>query len=68
MLEAQLLTREFLFNGKTLPDPGSEMSPEKVIQYYSGTFPELINANIDKKEIKDEKITFHISHTAGTKG
>ena len=67
-LQTEVLTREFEYNGKKLPDIGGDLPPEKVIEYYSNVHPELINATFEGPTIKDDKLHFKIVHTAGTKG
>lgn len=66
-MQTQVLERKFTYKDKNLPDiPG--LTPEKILEYYSNAYPELINASAGEAEVKDDKLIYTISHTAGTKG
>jgi len=69
-LEVAVLTREFV-NSKTkqaLPDPDPNMTPDKVREFYSNQYPELVNASVVGPEVFKSKIKFTFSSTPGTKG
>ncbi len=72
-LKKEALTREFVIqssgSGKIqLPDPGSNMTPENVMQFYSGTYPELVTSNVYGPEYKGNKLIYTFKTTVGTKG
>lgn len=72
MLVKTVLPRLFLHreNGQELElaDPGIEMSPEAVLNFYSGTYPILAAARIEGPEIKNDKVVYRFVSTMGTKG
>jgi len=55
MLTASVLPRIFVFKNKEidvrLSDPSNKMSPEEVMNFYSGTYPILTTAKIEGPEI-----------------
>ena len=61
------MSREFVYDGRSFPDPDPNMTPEEVRQSMSTFFPELANA--ETKEIKrgDDDI-FEFKKRVGTKG
>ena len=72
MLIANSLERVFLFKEKEqdikLSDPGSGLSPEAVLNFYSQTYPILTTAKIEGPEIRDDEVQFRFVTTIGTKG
>jgi len=66
------LERVFQFkNGNadiTLPDPNPDMSPDAVMDFYSGTYPELTTATVDGPNIKNDRVVYKFKTTIGTKG
>lgn len=53
-----------------LPDPGTNIIPDKVADFYAAQYPELINAHVEGPELdeKEETALYTISVKAGTKG
>ncbi|MEP7375696.1 MAG: PRTRC system protein C [Chitinophagaceae bacterium] len=72
MLTATILPRVFLFKKEgediSLPDPFAKWSPEKVLDYYAGTYPELTTAKVAGYEIEEDKFVYRLESTIGTKG
>lgn len=72
ILESEEMTREFVYtkNGKKIPlaDFNPNASPEEIIKFYSGQYPELTNAKIDTPEFEGSKVKFSVNTTVGTKG
>lgn len=72
MLTANILPRIFVFKDKDneirLSDPSNKMSPEEVMDFYSGTYPILTTAKIEGPEITGDEIEFKFITTLGTKG
>lgn len=68
MLQATTLTREFTYNGLTLPDPGQNMTPEMVRDMYSAAYPEITSAAIEGPERKGDKLCYTFKRAVGTKG
>ena len=69
-LKVETLPREFI-NSKTkqaLPDPDPNMPPDKVREFYSNQYPELVNCTITGPEVLKSKIKFTFSTSVGTKG
>lgn len=67
-ITVQKLLRSFAYNGITLPDPGSELSPEQVRDVYSATYPEITAASIEGPEQKGERLIYTFRRAVGTKG
>ena len=70
-IEVTVLNRKFEIerNGKSiyLDDPNPEMSIEEVSDFYSSTFPELMNSNYTTSEL-DNNLVIKFKSIAGTKG
>lgn len=62
------LVREFNYNGMSLPDPSSAMTPDQVRDLYSATYPELATATVEGPETKAGKIVYSFRRAVGTKG
>ena len=66
------LERIFMFkNGSakiTLQDPNPDMSPNGVMDFYSGTYPELTTATVHGPEIENDRVVYRFKTTIGTKG
>lgn len=72
-MEKIKIEREFVYkknnNDIKLADPSETMTPGDVLNFYSGTYPELINARVEGPVInKDGKQVYTIKTTVGTKG
>lgn len=71
-MEAKILERVFTFKDGTkervLTDPNPNLSPEEVLDIYSNQYPALINVQIKKPKVKDEKLVYEAVTIAGTKG
>lgn len=72
MLLTTHLERVFIikegFEDITLPDPEPGWSVERVLSFYSGTYPILITAKIAAPEIKDDTVQYRFESVMGTKG
>ena len=69
-MDVKTMTREFI-NSKSkqvLPDPDPNMTPDKVREYYSNQYPELINCSVTGPEVLKSKLKFTFNATVGTKG
>lgn len=62
------MKRVFKFGNRELEDPGKQMSPEEVIQFYSGTYPELTTSNVHGPKMNGDKAVYEFKTTVGTKG
>jgi PRTRC genetic system protein C len=72
MLTTTLLPRIFLFKDNNqeirLSDPSEKLSPEAVLNFYSGTYPLLTTAKVSGPEIKNDELQYSFETTMGTKG
>jgi PRTRC genetic system protein C len=62
------LTREFVYNGVTFPDPGPTFSPDDVRDLYSAQYPELTTAAVDGPNIEGDVMRLTFVRAAGAKG
>ena len=67
-LNVQGMKRVFKYGNRTLEDPGKNMSPEEVMQFYSGTYPEQTTSNVHGPKVEDDKAVYEFKTTVGTKG
>ena len=51
-----------------LADPSRDMKVNEVLDFYSGTYPELTTASVVGPEIKDDKVIYKFQSNVGTKG
>ena len=58
----------FKHRSKTLKDPDKSMSPDEVMQFYAGTYPELTTSNVHGPKIDGDKAVYEFKTTVGTKG
>ena len=65
-MKIEEIQRVFTYNGTTLADPTTDMSPEEVKNFYSGMYPDLLNASIES-EYKGSKLHCTFRKTLGTK-
>ena len=69
-MDVKALSREFI-NSKTkqvLPDPDPNMTPDKVREFYSNQYPELLNCSISGPEVLTNKVKLTFATAPGTKG
>lgn len=67
-MKVEKLTREFAYNGLSLPDPGAQMTPEQVRDMYAAAYPEITTAMIEGPEQKGGKLVYTFKRAIGTKG
>lgn len=60
--------RVFLYNGRTLADPDSALTPAQVKQFYSSIHADLTNAAIEGGNFEGDTQTFEFKRGVGTKG
>ncbi len=72
MLQTTQLNRVFILkqDGQEtkLSDPSEKLSPEAVLNFYSGNYPILTTAKITGPEIKEDEMQYRFETTIGTKG
>ncbi len=62
------LKRVFKYGNRELDDPGQTMTPDEVMQFYSGTYPELTTSNVHGPKVDGDKAVYEFKTTVGTKG
>jgi PRTRC genetic system protein C len=62
------LEREFVFDGRSLPDPNPNMSVEQVREMYISTHPEITTATVTGPEAIDGRLRYTFSRVIGHKG
>ncbi|HSA34301.1 MAG TPA: PRTRC system protein C [bacterium] len=62
------MPRIFKHKDLLLPDPGAEMTPERVLSFYANTYSELTVAKIEGPVIEEGKAVYTFVTTLGTKG
>lgn len=73
MFKTTALKRVFIYKGKksdtiNLADPNPALTPEEVLDHYSGEYPELINAFVLPGEQKGDIMEFDVNSNFGDKG
>jgi PRTRC genetic system protein C len=67
-LEAQVLLREFNYNGVRIPDPAPQMSVEQVRDLLTPQFPEIATASLTGPEDTGTTLRYTFSRAIGSKG
>ena len=67
-LVKQQLKRVFIYKKQELQDPNSALTPAEVLDYYSDTHPELVNATMTGPEIKQDSLIFEFDVKFKEKG
>ena len=60
--------RVFKYNNETLSDPDPTMTIGEVLDYYSDTYPEMINSTISEPTVTVDTSVFVISSSFKEKG
>jgi len=68
MLKVTALTREFVFNGVKLPDPGPNLTVEEVRSMYVNAYPELATATVEGPKTIDGVLEYTFVRAVGVKG
>ena len=67
-LQAQILLREFNYNGVRIPDPAPQMSGEQVRDLLTPQFPEIATATLTGPEDTGTTLRYTFSRAIGSKG
>ncbi len=67
-LQIQGVKRQFKYGNRQLDDPDPNMTPEEVMQFYAGTYPELTTSNVHGPKMEGETAVYEFKTTVGTKG
>lgn len=64
------LKRVFIYNDKKLEDPNPEWTTKMVIDFYSSTYPEIVNSHLTGPDVNTEtnEVEYKIETKVGTKG
>ena len=68
MLQAQAITRKFVWKGTELPDPNPAGTIESVRDVLTHTHPEIANAAVDGPKVDGAVHTYTFVASVGTKG
>jgi PRTRC genetic system protein C len=67
-LKAEILLREFHYNGIRIPDPAPKMSVEQVRDLLTPQFPEIATATLTGPEDTGTTLRYTFSRAIGSKG
>ena len=67
-LQAQVLLREFNYNGVRIPDPAPQMSVEQVRDLLTPQFPEIATATLTGPEDTGTTLRYTFNRAIGSKG
>ena len=67
-LQAQVLLREFNYNGVRIPDPAPQMSVEQVRDLLTPSYPEIATATLTGPEDTGTTLRYTFSRAIGSKG
>ena len=67
-LQAQVLLREFNYNGVRIPDPAPQISVEQVRDLLTPQFPEIATATLTGPEDTGTTLRYTFSRAIGSKG
>ena len=67
-LKAEVLLREFNYNGVRIPDPAPQMSVEQVRDLLTPTYPEIATATLTGPEDTRAALRYTFSRAIGSKG
>ncbi|MGA7831498.1 MAG: PRTRC system protein C [Terracidiphilus sp.] len=67
-LQAEVLLREFNYNGVRIPDPAPQMSVEQVRDLLTPTYPEIATATLTGPEDTGTTLRYTFNRAIGSKG
>ena len=67
-LQAEVLLREFNYNGIRIPDPAPQMSVEQVRDLLTPQFPEIATATLTGPEDTGTTLRYTFNRAIGSKG
>ena len=67
-LQAEVLLREFNYNGVRIPDPAPQMSVEQVRDLLTPQFPEIATATLTGPEDTGTTLRYSFNRAIGSKG
>jgi PRTRC genetic system protein C len=67
-VKAEVLLREFYYNGVRIPDPGPDLTVEQVRDLLTPTYPEISTASVSGPEDTGSALRYTFSRAIGSKG
>jgi PRTRC genetic system protein C len=67
-LKAEVLLREFNYNGARIPDPAPQMTVDQVRDLLTPTYPEIATATLIGPEDTGTALRYTFSRAIGSKG
>ena len=67
-LKAEVLLREFKYNGVRIPDPAPQMTVDQVRDLLTPTYPEIATATLTGPEDTGAALRYTFSRAIGSKG
>jgi PRTRC genetic system protein C len=67
-LKAEVLLREFEYNGVRIPDPGPELTVDQVRELLTPAYPEIATASLTGPEATGSALRYTFNRAIGTKG
>jgi PRTRC genetic system protein C len=67
-LKAEVLLREFNYNGVRIPDPAPQMTVDQVRDLLTPTYPEIATATLTGPEDTGAALRYTFSRAIGSKG
>jgi PRTRC genetic system protein C len=68
ILKAEVLLREFNYNGVRIPDPAPQMTVDQVRDLLTPTYPEIATATLTGPEDTGTTLRYTFSRAIGSKG
>ena len=67
-LKAEVLLREFQYNGVRISDPGPQLTVDQVRDLLTPAYPEIATASVTGPEDTGSALRYTFSRAIGTKG
>lgn len=67
-LKAEVMVREFHYNGIRIPDPGPDLTIDQVRDLLTPSYPEIATASVSGPEASGSVLRYTFSRAIGTKG
>ena len=67
-LKAEVMLREFHYNGIRIPDPGPDLTVDQVRDLLTPSYPDIATASVSGPEATGTVLRYTFSRAIGTKG
>ena len=67
-LKAEVMVREFHYNGIRIPDPGPDLTVDQVRDLLTPSYPDIATASVSGPEATGTVLRYTFSRAIGTKG